>query len=584
MHPAPFIGQAELTIVPGWFLKEEQMKTKLGGIFTLFLTVLIISGFLFTGCGSGGGSGGDGSGSTSGGGGSGSVALLLADNPTDDYASIFLCITKVILISASGNHYVLFESDRPGGYCVDLLKYREKDFLFTVRDDVPEGRYNKIRLEVSKVTGVGKDGPGSVPCEDNIKLPSGKIDLNPRGGFYVKSGKALSIRLDIDANKSFALHEAGKSGKCIFRPVVFVDIEPVYDFKKCPDMLKGQILYVNSNEGVVDYFILGLDGNRRKIKVELSDRTRIFDEDGEFVNRTDDELKVRQFVKVRGWLTPRATLRASLVVIGDVLTISGTADDGIDANTDTFPLLIDPGQELIGNSVDVLVSNETLILAGCDTEVDSDAIQQYVRTEVIGKYDLGGPFLRSVAVLLKSFKEVRGFLGKINEVTGGYELILYDSDEVTDQTPTFEIFLPYGRTVWLLGDGPVPIDLLQDLVECKRWEVIVHFDEDESKNLVAQKVVVINETVRGEVVSEPDENDRILKIEIADGSIVTVKVRKGAFFYKQGDPGDGGDFDVDFGDIGKGDNLNISGLTACDDPSIDFYGFAVVILAPSIIP
>jgi len=36
---------------------------------------------------------------------------------------------------------------------------------------------------------------------------------------------------------SVALHQAGNSGKCIFRPVVFVDIETVYDFKKCPDIL-----------------------------------------------------------------------------------------------------------------------------------------------------------------------------------------------------------------------------------------------------------------------------------------------------------------------------------------------------------
>jgi hypothetical protein len=551
------------------------MKPKYSATVVLILIGLVTAGFLMGGCGGGGG------GST-GGAGSGSVALLLADNPADDYSSIFLCITKVILIPERGNPYVFFESDRPEGYCIDLLKYREKDFLFTIRDDVPEGFYTKIRLEVSKVTAEGKPGLSSVPCEDNIKLPSGKVDLNPRGGFHVKSGEVLSIRLDVDANKSFALHQAGKSGKCIFRPVVFVDIEPVYDFKKCPDILKGEIVYVNSDNGVVDYFILDLEGNRRNIKVELSDKTRIFDEDGVFVDRTEDEVKVGQLVNVRGWLTPRATLRASLVVIGDALTISGTADGGIDPNDNTFPLFIDPGQELIGDSVDVLVSEETLILAGCDTIADSDAIQKYVKTEVIGKYDLDGPFLRSVAVLLKSFKEIRGFLGKITDVTGGYELTLYDSDEDTDLTPTFKIFLPYGRQVLLLGDGPVPIDLLQDLVECKRREVIVQFDEDESKNLVAQKVVVINETVRGTVVSEPDGDDRILKIEIADGSIVTVKVRDGAFCYKQGESIHGGDFGVDFDDVEIGDNLNISGLSECDDPSIDFYGFAVVILSPSI--
>ena len=554
------------------------MKPKFGGTVALFVTVLITAGFLLGGCGSGGGGGSD---SVSGGAGSGSVALLLADNPADDYASIDLCITRVSLIPSKGNPYVLFESDSPDGYCFNLLAYREKDFLFTVRDDVPAGFYSKIRLEVSEVTAEAKSGLDPVPpCDDNIKLPSGKVDLNPKGGFYVKSGQTLGIRLDIDANKSFALHEAGKSGKCIFRPVVFVDIEPVYDFKHCPDILKGEIVYLHSANGIVDYFILDLDGNRRDIKVDLSDRTRIFDEDGDFVDRSTDELKVGQTVRVRGWLTPKGTLRSSLVVIGDVLTISGTADDKIGSD-DTFPLLIDPGQELIGDSVDVLVSKQTLILAGCDTIVGEDAIQQHVRTEVIGKYEVPPKsVLRSVAVLLKSFKEVRGFLGNITDVSGGYELTLYDSDMKTDTTPTFSIFLPKGSPVVLLGDGPVPIDLLQDLVECKRREVLVRFNEDESKNLVAQEVVVINETVRGTVASDPV--NRTFEFKVDDGRTITVKVRLGAFFYKQGESGEGGDFGVDFGDIEKGDNLIISGLSACDDPDADFYGFAVVILSSSI--
>ena len=528
------------------------MKTKLGVTAALFLTVLITAGFLLGGCGSGGGGGGGGD-FFSGGAGSGSVALLLADNPSDDYESIYLYITRVSLIPSQGNPYVLFESDRPEGYPVDILKYREKDFLFTVRDRVPAGFYSKIRLEVSKVTAKAEDGLYPVPCEENIKLPSGKVDLNPPGGFYVRSGQTLSIRLDVDANKSFALHQAGNSGKCIFRPVVFVDIETVYDFKKCPDILRGEIVFVDSDNGIVNYFILDLDGeenfSRGNIKVELSDRTRIFDEDGNFVNRTTYE------------------------------------NDGI------FPLLIDPGQELFGDPMDVLdvrVDPQTLILAGCDTIVDKDAIQQYVRTEVIGKYDFSQEVFRSVAVLLKSFREVRGFLGNVKDVTGGYELTLFDSDDMdNDLTPTFTIFLPEGNPVFLLGDGVVPIDLLQNLVTCKRREVIVHFDEDESQNPVAQKVVVINETVRGTVIRKSNLDQRKLLIEVEDGSQITVKVREGAFFYKQGEPGEDGDFGVGFGEIEVGDNLNISGLSACDDPpnpydDVDFIGFAVVILSPEI--
>jgi hypothetical protein len=555
------------------------MIKKFGGTKALFIIFFMAAGFLIgscSGCGSGGGSSGSGDS------GSGSVALLIADNPADDYESICLYITKVILIPNKGKHYVLFESHSPEGYPVDLLKYREKDFLFTIRHKVPAGCYSKIRLEVSKVIAKPKSGLYPVPpCTDNIKLPSGKVDLNPRGGFCVKSGQTLGIRLDIDANKSFALHAAGKSGKCIFRPVVFVDIEPIYDFKRCPDTLKGEIDWVHSVDGIVDYFILDLDGNRRDIKIELSDRTRIFDEDGNFVDRTIDEIKEGQTVRVRGWLTPKGTIRSSLIVIGDVLAISGTADDKLTNNR--FPLLIDPGQELIGDIVDVLVDDETLILAGCDTLADENAIQQYVRTEVIGKYDLDQDVFRSVTVLLKSFHKIRGFLGNIEDVSGGYELTLYDSDNKdADTDPTFTIFLPEKSPVHLLGDGPVPIRLLQELVKCERREVVVHFDEDESQNLVAQKVIVINETVRGVVVSEPNPVNRTLEIEIDGGAIVTVKVRYGAFFYKQREYYYGGDCGVDFDDIDERDHLIVSGLSACDDKDFDFYGFAVVILSPEI--
>lgn len=556
------------------------MKTTYGGTVTFFLIGFVITCFLLVGCDSGG----NGEpGIVSGGSGSGSVALFLADHPTDEYASIFLCIERITLIPFTGNSYILFESDRHDGYPVDLLKYREKDFLFTVRDDVPEGFYKKIRLEISEVTARAKPGLNPVPCETNIKLPSGKVDLNPRGGFWVKSDEILSIRLDIDANKSFALHQAGKSGKCIFRPVVFVDIEPVYDFIKCPDILKGEIIDVYSDNGIVDYFISDLDGNRRDIKVELSDITRIFDDDGNFVDRTNTEIMIGQKVKMRGWLTPRGTLRSSLIVIGDVLTIYGTADGEVEISNDTFPLLIDPGQELIGDSVPVLVTNGTLILAGCDTIVDREAIQKYVRAEAIGKYNLTDSVLHSVAVLIKSFQEVRRFLGKVKDVTGGFELALYDSDDMdNDLTPTFTIFLPEGRPVVLLGNGAVPIYLLRDLVTCRRREAIVHFDEDESNKYVAKKVVVINESMRGTVASKPDYVNRMLEIKVDDGTTVTVKVGQDAFFYKQGEPEGGGDFSVDFDDIVEGDNLNISGLSTCDDSPVDFYGFTLLILSSTI--
>ena len=163
------------------------MKTKFGGTVALFLTVLITAGFLLGGCGSGGGGGGGGSDLISSG--SGNVALLLADGPADDYCNILISVTKVLLIPSDRNPkrspVVIFESDE--GYEVDLLDLRDQDFLLTIKKRVPAGWYSKIRLEVKDIR--SECGP----CND-FKLPSNRIDLNPRGDFQVRSGKTLAIR------------------------------------------------------------------------------------------------------------------------------------------------------------------------------------------------------------------------------------------------------------------------------------------------------------------------------------------------------------------------------------------------------
>lgn len=74
-----------------------------------------------------------------------------------------------------------------------------------------------------------------------VELPSGRIDLDPREPFQVRVGGTLAIRLDIDANKSINLHQAGNSGKCIFRPVIFVDIREEVPTGRCPKVLSGII-------------------------------------------------------------------------------------------------------------------------------------------------------------------------------------------------------------------------------------------------------------------------------------------------------------------------------------------------------
>ena len=153
-----------------------------------------------------------------GGGPTGTVAVLLADGPADDYDHLFVTIREVSLISTDNEFSpeVLFRSE--AGLEVDLLDLRDEDFLVAVKRSVAAGTYSKIRLEVSDVR------PEGGPCEQlRTTLPSGRMDLNPRRDFEVVAGGTLSIRFDIDANKSLNLHVAGYSGRCVFRPVVYSD-------------------------------------------------------------------------------------------------------------------------------------------------------------------------------------------------------------------------------------------------------------------------------------------------------------------------------------------------------------------------
>jgi hypothetical protein len=85
-----------------------------------------------------------------------------------------------------------------------------------------------------------------------LKLPSNEIKLNPQGSFWVKKGETLSIKLDVDGRKSL-LHKAGNSGKCIFSPTVFAEIETMeFPQRRCAQNLAGAIeeLKADSAENV----------------------------------------------------------------------------------------------------------------------------------------------------------------------------------------------------------------------------------------------------------------------------------------------------------------------------------------------
>jgi hypothetical protein len=511
-----------------------------------------------TACGGGGGSAGGTSNAAPS---SGSVAVLLADGPLDDLAALNLLITKVSLLPAgNGREVVIYENG--SGLEVDILQYRDVDYMLTLKQDVPAGRYEKIRLEIADVTAEAKKGAEGTCAELEIKLPSGKIDLNPRGGFTVAGGETLAIRLDIDARKSIQLHQAGNSGKCIFRPVIFVDIDTVFDKERCPSVFKGQIVRFlfeeNSNTRIG--FVLDLKGGRGTVKVLADSETVFFDEnaDSEGVDLTD--LTAGDVVHVRGSLTSDGKLLASLVVAGDVLKLEGTVAK--DADAGSFNLTLDPKQAILSSSLTVHLEDQTLILIGCDESVDAGYILADSRVTVIGKYSTEKQALLAVAVIIKA-REIAGNLETLVPVgSEGFRLGVRAAGGTLK-----EIILPAGEPFYLEGDGVVSFQRLTSLLACGKTPAVrVLLDPAIASPQTAKKAFVVPERVEGTVtVVDAAEG----KLTLSSGSVIALE--SGATLLKNQAP-------VLLSSIQPGDEVAVFGLSACsDDTAVDFFGYILIV-------
>ena len=511
--------------------------------------------------------GGGGGGSSSSAGDTGSVAVLIADGPADDYDEIQITIEKAFLIPFAGDPLLIFE----GPITCDLLALRDNEFLLRLKDDVPVGVYEKIRLEVSHIQ------PEGGPCQEfDVKLPSGKIDLNPREPISVMADRTVYIRLDIDANKSINLHEAGSSGKCIFRPVVFVEVSYHEPPRRCPQIFKGTILgdpFDGNDDGQVDTFILSLTDRRGKLTINLLEDSRIFDADG--LPTDPSFLQQDQFVNVRGRLWEDEVF-ASLVAVGQVYLAKGTVEgEVVDA---TFPFSPDPLAGIVvgeDGHIDVELVRDgdeikTLILVGCDTEVGSESIMQGMSARVVYKLVCGNEvcWLRAVAVLLTPM-EVSGELISWNKTPDGKKLVL-DIEGINVNVPLDEQEYPPHFPIYLEDDGLVPLSLLcKEQDQPVRRQVRAILDPEAALPLTAKEIRVQSEPpegVSGQVVSVEAP---ILYMD----STEVVQVRPGAVVL---------DLDkntlVSIADIEQENQIVYYGLEACsENDSVDFYAFIVLI-------
>jgi hypothetical protein len=507
----------------------------------------------------GGGGGGGGSSSSAG---SGTVAVLVGDALTPDYEHVYVYVTKVSLIPSPGTApgpVVIFESSDPAGHKIDLLAYRDEDFLLGVRHNVPAGRYEKIRLEVASVEAVGG------PCElELIKLPSGKIDLNPRGGFEVRSGESLAIRLDMDAKKSINLHEAGSSGKCLFRPVVFVDIKPGTILQRCPVNLAGTItdLIDQDKDRTIDGFVLDLTGARGPVTVLLEPDAPVFDANG--LPATPAALAKGQQAWTRGRLDAQGRFRARAVVIGQVLAVDGVAQGPVVRPANTFPFLPDVGEALVGQTDAKLYPDKSLVFRGCDAAVGWDAIAQDVPARVFGKFSTVEPELRAAVVLLRNI-EISGEVVAFSDSTspeGRYLTVRTSSGDKI-------VFVPKGTSIFLEGDGQVPLDLV-----CTGTTVRLLLDPDAIQPTATEVKVVAN-LLEGTVTGMPGGNT-LLVLPAGQTVATVVHVRDGATIIDQRDD----NYTLlNFADIKVTDQLKVFGLNASPCNML-FEAFVVLVVGP----
>ena len=548
------------------------MKPKI--LLRIFLTSMLALALIIA-CGGGGG-GGDGT-STTPAGQTGSVAVLVTDAPAGA-EEIWIKITEVTLIPPEydGNRKPVVIYTNPQGLEIDLLEYQDGNhYMLKLATDVPAGEYAKIRLGIKDVRVEGSD-----ECDDlDIKLPSGRIDVNPRGTFEVIPGETLLISLDVDAEKSINLHRAGKSGKCIFRPVVFAGIKYGYTPPKlCPEILSGTISTVfsegyqtdnddNDSDERIGFHLL-LNDKRGRVEVILSSESVVYN--GEFLGQAKwrDTLEAAILsqtpVKVRGKLNSDARLEASVVVIGEILDLKGVVSDEEPINYGDFIVDLDTGQALSPTVEVILDDDNTLVLSGCDQPFEGK-IEAGMQVRLFGQYDTENEVLNAVAVLVK-LKPVAGQLEFMEQTTGGYNVSI-----LTDEDPALVYFLPETASVFV-GSAKVKYNAWEDLasriVNCRDakdlLEATLKLDPEAFDPSTVSEMKIKAEMVAGKVETIYRKSR---KIKLDDGTLI--KIVDDPIIHKNSSSSD-------LDDIYTDDDITAYGLFACEEDTVDFFAYIVL--------
>lgn len=140
---------------------------------------------------------------------SGSVNFYVSDEPNaiGDFDHLNVTITKIGFARSGGNDSDGWVERSVDNRTVDLTRLLGDNASLVGSYDLPTGQYTKVFAHVGAVNATLTNGESV-----NVKLPSDKLQLNRP--FAVESNDSVSFVFDI------AVHEAGKSGKYVLKPVI----------------------------------------------------------------------------------------------------------------------------------------------------------------------------------------------------------------------------------------------------------------------------------------------------------------------------------------------------------------------------
>lgn len=426
-------------------------------------------------CGGGGGS--DGGGEASAVNAVGRTAIFLTDAPSDLFDQILVTIRAIELIG-NGAPIEVFS----GLETIDLKDLESFSDLFVYADEVPVGRYSKIRLRVDAIELV--DGASSISVDPPA---NGRIDLLPRGGFVVRENADLVIEIDMDARKSIHIVQTGRRERYRFRPVVFVTVRET----RAPDKLSrvhGEIRRLIDDETFVLCSTVymaartdhseegsapgGIGDRYRCVTVEIDDETGLFDANGDPTTREDldvgDEATVvGRFEMIDDpydeddeWTGDPEdeplrsfVLHAYVVELGpkgSFLHLTGVAESAVD-EMDEFDFAIDPNQGFGDDSVvSALLQDGTRIFSRGGMELDEDAIEPDVAAKIDGVFDTdeAGTYYKTALLILDPDRNGGDALsGTITESDPATRRL-----EIETETSTECVEVATGASVYLISE------------------------------------------------------------------------------------------------------------------------------------